>query len=392
MTPSVSRASQRVAIARTTLLLDQPFFGVLALQLALQEDPTCETAWTNGRTLGFNPAFIETLDQDQLTGLIAHEVMHCACGHPWRRDARDSDGWNVACDYAINQVLVDSGFVLPEGGLLDSQYTGKSSEWIYDRLPKPQPKAGGDPQAGDEPQGDPQAGDGPQGKPQAGEVRDSPASVPGDADPDMTESDWQAAVQQSAKAAHGRGKLPGTLARLAADLVAPRVDWRAILRRFLQATSAADYSWQQPNRRYLSRGLFLPSLHSEALGVLAVAVDTSGSIDDVLLSQFSAEIQAIADEMKPEAIEVLYCDTQIHKIERFERGEEIKLAAIGRGGTSFVPVFEHFDSSDVDQPVALVYLTDLEGAFPDSAPSYPVLWVTPNGETDVPFGECISCA
>src|SRR5690242_20345889 len=119
---------KRVQIARSTLLLDQPFFGVLALGLELTEDATCKTAWTNGQSLGFSPAFVDTLTDDELKGLIAHEVMHCACGHPWRRDARDHTRWNEAADYAINAVLRDAGFALPSGALLDASYDGKWAE------------------------------------------------------------------------------------------------------------------------------------------------------------------------------------------------------------------------------------------------------------------------
>src|SRR5262245_29024368 len=117
---ALSPQMKRVMRARTVLLLSQPFFGVLALQLKSIEDPTCDTAWTNGTVLAFNPSFVDTLSNDELIAVVAHEVMHCAAGHPWRRDARDPEGWNVACDYAINGILRDAKFKLPKGALLDS--------------------------------------------------------------------------------------------------------------------------------------------------------------------------------------------------------------------------------------------------------------------------------
>ena len=96
-------ALKKLITARVSLVLDQPFFGALALSLPPKEDTTCDTAWTDGRSLGYNPAFVESLTHAELTGLIAHEVMHCAMGHPWRRDARDPKQFNVACDLAINR-------------------------------------------------------------------------------------------------------------------------------------------------------------------------------------------------------------------------------------------------------------------------------------------------
>src|SRR5258708_24012406 len=101
---SLTATLRRVQIARTTLLLDQPFFGVLALQLRIVEDPTAGTPWTDRRSIGGRPTFVDSLTDDQLTPVIAHEVMHCACGHPWPRDARHAAPWNAARRYAIHPI------------------------------------------------------------------------------------------------------------------------------------------------------------------------------------------------------------------------------------------------------------------------------------------------
>ena len=63
-------ALKKLITARVSLVLDQPFFGALALSLPPKEDTTCDTAWTDGRSLGYNPAFVESLTHAELTGLI----------------------------------------------------------------------------------------------------------------------------------------------------------------------------------------------------------------------------------------------------------------------------------------------------------------------------------
>src|SRR5215472_313192 len=95
----------KLTAARTSLVLEQPFFGSLALSLTFVEDPSCETGWINGRELGYNSSFIDSLSHDQVTAFVAHEIMHCAMGHPWRRDGREFKKWNQACDKAINENL-----------------------------------------------------------------------------------------------------------------------------------------------------------------------------------------------------------------------------------------------------------------------------------------------
>lgn len=399
---TITPQMKRITVARATLLLDQPFFGVLALGLQLQEDPTCETAWTDGQSLGYSPAFVDTLSQDELTAVICHEVMHCACGHPWRRDNRDPEQWNVAADHAINPIIVDAKMKLPGCALLDvAQYGGRSAEWIYDRLPKPQPKPdqsgkqSNDPSAG---QNAPQSGqngppsndpNGQQGKSKGsdpsrmGEVRDAPESTDG-----PTEEDWKQQTRQATKA--GRGRMPGSLKEEINEVLRTKQDWRSLLRRYVQEVARNDYSWTRPNVRYIQGGLYLPALHSVQCGKLTIAVDTSGSIDTVLLGQFAGEIQAIADELQPSSIEVIYCDTKVHRSETFAQGDVISMNAVGRGGTAFGPVFDHVAESG-EIPACLIYLTDLDGSMPDATPEYPVIWAVYGSSDIAPFGDTVRC-
>lgn len=369
------RARKKLIAARTAMILEQPFFGTLALRLRLVEDPAHPTAWTDGRSLGYNPDFVLSLTHDQLFGLVAHEVMHCACGHPWRRGGRDPRRWNIAADYAINQILQAANIQLPDGALLSGAYKGKSAEWIYDRLPSSMGGNGGN-------TSDPSAW---------GEVIDAnsgPTGSEGTPAATVTEADWKQAVQQATQAAKMQGRLPDSLERFAGAAARPKADWRSVLRRFVQAAAKSDYTWARPNSRYLSSRLFLPALHNQECGPIAVAVDTSGSIDDVLLGQFAAELQAIMDEARPARIDVIYCDARIHKVESFERDDVITLHAVGGGGTDFRPVFEHLEQSG-EPPVCLVYLTDLYGTFPRQAPGYPVLWATITDGARAPFGETV---
>ena len=47
---------------------------------------------------------------------------------------RDPKRWNMACDYAINPLLIDAGLNLPEGVLLDNRFRGMSAERIYNLI------------------------------------------------------------------------------------------------------------------------------------------------------------------------------------------------------------------------------------------------------------------
>ena len=374
---------KRIQRARTAMLIDMPFFGVLALQLKVIESTLNSTAWTDGRQMGFNPAFVATLTQDQLIGLIAHEVMHPACGHNWREDGRDHKRWNAACDYAINPIIAAAGLKLPDGGLLDQQYAGKSAEWIYDRLPQSEDSDGCG--MGEVIQAGSDGNDDPNGQNGNGQQQQNGGTAV------LTESDWQQLTKQAIQAAKAQGKMPAGMLREIEALTKPVVDWRNLLRKYMQQITTSDYTWQQPNKRYLVSGLYLPSLRSEACGKIAIAVDTSGSIDNVTLAKFASEMQAIIDEMQPSSVDVLYCDASVHRVDTFERGEHLEMHPSGGGGTSFVPVFDHYAKPDSESPVVLVYFTDMYGDFPASA-DMPVIWASYSDVDTAPFGDVVPIA
>ena len=400
-------AASKIVSARTTLVLEQPFFGSLALSLKVKADPGCGTAYTDGRVLGYDPAFIESLSHARITGTVAHEVFHCALGHPWRRDGREFKRWNIACDLAINPQLRDSGFTLPDGVLYPSLYSlpdGKSAEWYYSRIPEskspdPQPgkgkeKGNGTPQPGNgQPQPgtpDPNAQPDPNGKgtpDPLGEVRDAPTGPDADGDPAPTEQDWKLKASQALNSAKMAGKLAGGLSRTIGEALKPRIDVRSLLLRFFSERSTGDYSCQRPNPRYIAQGLYLPALESKALGEIIILADTSGSMDTQALAFTRGIVEQVIEETNPAGVTLYMVDTEVHTVHRMERGEPLTWEPKGGGGTDFSSFFEQVASGEV-QPVCIIGITDLQARFGDLIPDVPVLWLTTENRT-APFGEVV---
>lgn len=377
------KATEHVSAARRNLVLDHPFFGVLSLKLELVEDSSVPSFRTDGRQLRFNPEFALGLNRYEAQGVVAHEVLHCANGHVWRRGSRDPKVWNLACDYAINPIVVEAGMVLPAGALDGSPYRGMSAEEIYERLQEQQPQD-------EQPQGDgtqPGSEDSPQPGDTNGAGCGEVVDCEGDQMPEI-QADWSGAVLSAAKRAESMGVLPAGLERLVEDIRNPPQDWRAILRRFVQMNARHDYSWRQPSSRYVYAGLYLPALRSETMPPMVIAVDTSGSIDDLTVNQFAKEISAIVEEVQPECVHVVYCDAEIQGVDVFERGEPVVVSPKGFGGTDFRPVFEWIANEGIT-PSCLVYLTDMAGVFPETAPDYPVLWGDTLGMIPAPWGDTI---
>ncbi|WP_147822474.1 vWA domain-containing protein [Salidesulfovibrio onnuriiensis] len=433
-------ARHKLLKARVSLLLEQPFFGSLCLRMEPAVDHACRTAWTNGRVLGFNPHYVAGLSDEAAKGLLAHTVMHPACQHHKRRKGRDHDLWNMACDHAINWILVDAGLTLPPGYLDDPKYHGLTADEIYSELASLQGGDGMISEGGDGPEKgemDPQglkgtAGEsGQQGEDEreasgtdnaeeqgqgedsesggeaeqsgdeaengsgdpggSGEVRDA-----GDEDGsspeggDETDEQWRIALAQAVNQTRDSGDLPGGLERLVERVLHPKLDWRALLERFINTHARNDYAWIPPNRRFVHMNIFLPSLAQRELPEVVIAVDTSGSIAPGELDQFSAELSAVLEQFDT-TVRVVWCDREVTGEQVFRRDElPLRLTPSGGGGTDFRPVFR-WVRDHACNPSCLVYLSDMEcRSFPEQEPEYPVLWARMGGAGSAPpFGDIV---
>jgi predicted metal-dependent peptidase len=198
-------------------------------------------------------------------------------------------------------------------------------------------------------------------------------------------------MAQAVQQAKAMGSLPGALERLVSDILEPVLDWRELLRRFVDTSAKNDYQWFPPNRRYVHSGLLLPSLRSQELKNITLAMDTSGSITDDDLKAFQAEVRALVEDYQANAT-VIYCDDKVRKVERFDEGSPVELHPKGGGGTDFRPPFEHIEESG-EYPVCLIYQTDGECRDFPVVPPYPVLWVLTRRRSygwNPPFGETIT--
>ena len=122
---------------------------------------------------------------------------------------------------------------------------------------------------------------------------------------------------------------------------------------------------------------------------LAVALDTSGSIDESLLGRFLAEIAAMC-RFNQRNLVLLIGDAAVHKIVEIDwtdvSGELSALQYTGGSGTDFRPLIE---AAAEYEPDALVYLTDLYGETGEE-PDFPVIWATRGAAGKAPWGEQIS--
>lgn len=123
----------KLTAARTQLILERPFLGALVLRLPLIEATGnwCTSSATDARSIYYSPAYMAPLSLSQVQFVLAHEALHCGLAHFARREHRDLERWNIACDHAVNPLLVEEGLALPPDALYNEAYAGLSAEEIY---------------------------------------------------------------------------------------------------------------------------------------------------------------------------------------------------------------------------------------------------------------------
>lgn len=376
----------KILQAQTALLWDHPFFGVLMLQLKKVDatnDPRIDTMATDGRHLYYHEPFVMSLKKEELVFVLAHEVMHNALEHHIRRQHRKPGRWNKAADYAINGELVECKVgKMPDCGLLEPRFTGLSSEEIYRILDE-------DNNGDDSDENSMDAGG-------CGGVIDGCAPHDEAAKAELR-AEIQTQIRQAAMTAKAAqaGKLPAGVQRIIDELLMPRVDWRAVLRRFIDESSTRNFSWSVPNRRMIPFGIVTPGMVSDGVSHIVIAVDTSGSIDGPTLTAFAAEIRGAFEEGAVDKLSVVYCDADIASVEEFENGDALELHAAGGGGTRFSPVFEWVEEN-APHTRLVIYLTDLYCSDFGEQPHCPVIWAHYGSSKEfadlsprVPFGETV---
>jgi predicted metal-dependent peptidase len=413
MPTDIEAIETKLAAARTRLILEKPFLGALVLRLPMHaaKPDWCPTTATDARAFYYNPEYIDALSLDQTQFMLAHEALHCALSHFARRQHRVKHRWDLACDYAINPLLIDDGLKPPPNSLVIPMYRGMTAEEIYPLIDDQDESETLDRHAYDSEGSSQGASSGlreedlqPHPRPDEGEQgnQESQAQAkpeqdrgPGAAQPQPLTPDeqetlsvqWQQRMAGAAQQAMQAGKLRGELARMIDHLLQPQLPWRMLLARYMSAAARDDYSYMRPSRR--EGDFILPTLRSQQMD-LVVAVDTSGSIKDAEVEEFIAEVNALKGQVRAR-VTFLPCDAKLCEgapwvfdpWEEFRQPQEIK----GGGGTSFVPVFSWVDREDV-RPDMLVYFTDAEGEFPAKEPAYPVIWLV-KGKSKVPWGQRI---
>jgi predicted metal-dependent peptidase len=370
--------------AKISLMRDPKFALLQGIMMVGKTyvDDTVPTACTDGRDERYGRKFINSLREQELNFVMAHEAGHKMYRHlvTWRRlYDEDRKLANQACDYVINIMLHDldphgKTIVMPtykDGplkgkpmGMLDERFRGMNSKQVFDIL-KQERQDGGGGEGGDE------QGDGDEDGGSGGGSRDDGfdehdwgnAKNMSEEDKRQLEREIDQAIRQGIMAQKRVGGGAGGMSRELEEMLQPKVDWREVLREFVKSTcrNKDKSSWRRVNRRMLSGGVYMPSMIGERVGRIVIAVDTSGSIGIRELSDFLSEVKGIAEEVSPEQVDLLYWDCAVAGHEEYREGDVTNIVSTtkpkGGGGTAPSCVSQYLNDKRI-QPECVVVLTD----------------------------------
>ena len=362
ITPEIQKAYDKAKIGLMAKP-DTTFFTTIVFSLKLIWDRCIPTAATDGSSIRMNPDFFMSLLPDERIFLIVHEAMHVALLHMLRLADREHRKWNKACDHYINLMLIERGFKMPQNGLADSKYKGLSSDEIYALLPDPPPD-------------------------DSFTLDLEPNVAPVDSITQDIQDILIRAAMQSKMHGDAPGSIPGDIEIFLNKLLNPKLPWQRILQKYIQNLSKHDYSWRKPNRRFFPNH-YLPSMFSEKLMDIAIAIDSSGSVSDDDFKVFVSETHGILKMMKPDKITLIQFDKVIKSVDNIGSIRDLmNVKFIGRGGTRIEPVMEW---AKENQPKLLLVFTDGEFNFYNTGyKTNTVFLIHNNPRFESPYGKVIN--
>ena len=441
-----------IAALKRKMLVKYPFFGSVVASVDYKENRGITNAGTDGKTIYYNPDFLESLSVEQQTFVFTHEVCHIAFNHILRSEGKDPQIWNTATDAVINAFLKRDGLKMIDGGVDIAEAINYDAEQLYEKLleeKKQQQSQGGSEenqneqnqngQSQNSQNQESQQQNGQSGGGSSGE-QDEHEETKEDVGHD-THSMWEDAVKKHkeeqskgkkkeslfdklfnkdktekkedktevekkqeeceglgekdafkknleekkreleelkeaiAKQATQAGTTTNRDIRTVTDIgrAKPLIDWRYVLREAIKY----DVDWSYRNA-YIEDGVVSANLEEQPMPETEIVLDTSGSINEVLLKNFLRECKNILQHSR---VKVGCFDTEFYGFHEIRTEEDIEnMRFQGGGGTDFDVAVGAF-SRRVENKIIF---TDGEASMPEKPMD--AIWIVFGGTRINPRG------
>lgn len=361
---------------RVNFLFNHPFLSVLALSVPTTFETNSKSAFqTNGSKITIDPEKIEKYNDEEITYLYAHTLLHIVLKHPYRKAARDLQIWNTACNVVVNNILesFENTGSRPADELLDTGLKDKCVEEVYEILYKEEKE-------------DRENDDGSEEQEETREIKVTPdekgelkANIYNEEKMDIDE------VEDRSTSKGDQEKLDGiiiqalTIANRTSNkysgleieintLIKPQISLHDILKEYLISSLFEKHTtFERPDRRYIHRGLYLPGTKkSNELIEVHIALDSSSSVSLDEYKKFLGVIKEVCEGFYEYKITVIPFDKYVKKdhITSFDSFnpllEEQLFIPKSDGGTNFNEVLRYLKTTDIRGENLLLVLSDGE--------------------------------
>lgn len=383
------------------MLVKYPFFGSVVSGVKYKEETSAETVKTDGTTIYYNPDFLEKLSVEEQIFVFAHEVCHIAFNHILRSEGKNLKVWNIVTDAVINQFLKRDGLKMAKGGVDMPEAINYDAEHLYNIMIQQQQQYQICPIQDKQDVGDDthslwedavkkhreeqkkssgkmvslvdkilnrKKSEQPKEKTEIEKKQEELVEL-GEKEAFKKNSDekkyqLEKLKQSIAKRASMSGISTNRNVRSVSDIGTAKsiIDWRYVLREAI--TYEVDWSYKNAT---LEEGILTANLEEILTPETEIVLDTSGSINEVLLKNFLRECKNILQQSR---VKVGCFDTEFYGFHEIRTEEDIEnMKFDGGGGTDFNVAVNAF-SRRVENKIIF---TDGEALMPDV--SLDIIWI-----------------
>ena len=344
------------------------FYAQILLRLPISFTDKTATACASKTRIYLNEQYFLSLVPKEREILLVHELLHIVLQHHDRKQTRNALLWNIACDYAVDILLVDYFGSIQDDYLLDMKYRDMSVEEIYKDLTENLPK---------------------QDKPKFEDIIDENNKEFKELFKDE-EVNIKELITEVVTLMKGDknviGNLPNELQLYITETLKPVLPWQNILNRYFNNKVARQTNWKKRNRKYTS--IYIPSKQSVSLSRVDFLIDTSGSISQEEFNYFISEISGVLKQYNPEVIGINQFDHEYKGTNLVKSLKDFKnIKFVGGGGTSLDDTFEAIKGFDTE---CFLIFTDGWLLIPNNPPNKDIIWlVYDNINFEAPYGKVI---
>lgn len=360
---------------RVNFLFNHPFLSVLALSIPTTFEQNANSAFqTNGAKITIDLEKLEKYNDEHITYLYAHTLLHIVLKHPKRAKTRDTNIWNMSCDLVINNILdtFENIGIKPDDEILDLDLADKCVEEVYEILYKQdEDEQNQDSQSDEEQEAQAKVSPDPKGDKEAHIYDESKRDLEEVADEKTNQGDQEKldgiiiqALTIAKKTSHKYGGL-----QIEIDtLIRPDISLQDVLKEYLTASLfEKQTTFSRPNKRYIHTGLYLPGTKkSDELIEVYIALDSSSSVSLEEYKKFLGIIQDVCEGFYEYKVTILPFDKYVKSdhIISFDSFNPLNQQDLyipkSDGGTCFDAVLQYLKNTDIRAENLLMVLSDGE--------------------------------